>query len=194
MGNVPKLNWPNLRPFCLACLKRSLSSDYGAFRSRAVVIEPVAGAPVYVFQSLPGWQSAFGKSQMVSYVEALLSQMQPQCQHCGSDARFIWIDSERLTSDMFSEVADKGLNATLLQGSSRPVALCATCCVERIVHALETRGLSYISKCAHPSVKHRESCCRWRIERRSCTRILRTNPRPVFGSTRPLRRVTPYRK
>lgn len=74
--------------------------------------------------------------------------MQPQCVRCASEARFVWIDSEGLTSDTFQDVIEHGVKATLLQHNRTPLALCPTCCVQRITDALTIGELSYIEVCS----------------------------------------------
>jgi len=135
----------DLRPLCLACLRPCLAADYSAYQAHGVVVEPVAGAPVYVFQSLSAWQSLFPKSPIPSDVEALVREMDFECR-CGSPARFVWVASEGLTAETFSDLVDRGLKA-MLRNDLTPSALCAACCVNRIVHSMETRELSYIEVC-----------------------------------------------
>jgi hypothetical protein len=147
-GEHPETKLADLRPLCLACLKADLGVDYGKFVNRAVVVEPIEGPPVYVFQTLAAWKAAFGESPMPGDVEALLGQMGTECRNCGSEARFLWIDSEGLTAETLSKVLEQGLDATLLQNGRKLVELCAPCCVEHIVQALTLRRLSYIEVCS----------------------------------------------
>lgn len=147
-GEHPETKLAALRPLCLPCLKSCLSADYDTFENHAVIVEPVEGAPVYVFQSLPAWQSAFSESPIPREVEALLSEMEPSCRDCGCRPAFIWLGSDGLTSDNVLAILERGLYATLLQHNQAPVALCATCCVVRIVRALALRDLSYIEVCS----------------------------------------------
>lgn len=147
-GEHPETKLADLRPLCLACLEADLRVDYAKFLNRAVVVEPIEGPPVYVFQSLAAWKAAFGETPMPGDVEALLGQMGTECRRCGSEARFLWIESEGLTAETLAQVLDEGLNATPLLNSRTLVALCAPCCVEQIVQALTLRKLSYIEVCS----------------------------------------------
>jgi hypothetical protein len=113
-----------------------------------MIVEPIEGAPVYVFQSLPALQSAFRESPLPSEVESLLREMEPSCRDCGSQPAFVWLGSDGVTCNTFLAVLERGLNATLLQHNPAPVALCAMCCVVRIGRALTLRDLSYIEVCS----------------------------------------------
>ncbi len=111
-------------------------------------MQPAAGPPVYVFQPLATWQQHFNDSEMLKDVPALLRRMDAQCHDCRSTPKFVWVESQGLTADTFSEVLDRGVSATLLQHNPAPISLCAACCVERIARELSARDLSFLEVCS----------------------------------------------
>jgi hypothetical protein len=102
----------DIRSMCLDCLIAQLRSDYRLFDSRAVVVQPTPGPPVYVFQSAAEWASSFPDSQITKDVARLLERMNPTCGQCGSQARFLWVESAGLTEDNFDDVLDVGISRT----------------------------------------------------------------------------------
>jgi hypothetical protein len=133
---------------CLDCLIAQLRSDYRLFDSRAVVVQPTPGPPVYVFQSAAEWASSFPDSQITKDVARLLERMNPTCGQCGSQARFLWVESAGLTEDNFDDVLDVGISRTLLEKNPPPISLCPDCCVAQIAHTLGANGIAYLEVCS----------------------------------------------
>ena len=138
----------NLTPLCVNCLSARLTEDYGEFDGRAVVVQPVPGPPVYVFQPVDAWSEHFPGSGIVHDVEVLLGEMNERCEDCGGSANFVWVESQGLTGDNFGNVLEQGISATLLKDNPLPRSLCATCCVGRIASSLKARKLSYLEFCS----------------------------------------------
>lgn len=138
----------DLRPMCLACLTGQLCSDYRAFDSRAVVVQPASGPPVHVFEPAAEWASSFPDSQIPKDVAQLLETMRPTCGQCGSQAKFLRVESAGLTGSNFNEVIDVGISESLLKENPQSVSLCADCCVARIAHALKAMRISYLEVCS----------------------------------------------
>src|SRR5206468_5834667 len=74
----PETDAENIRPMCLKCLVRQLRHDYTSFAGRALVVAPVSGPPVYVFQAAAEWRAHFGDSRIVADVMLLLERMSPR--------------------------------------------------------------------------------------------------------------------
>ena len=147
-GEHAEEDFENLRPLCLNCLKAPLSSDYENFGSRAVVVQPAPGPPVYVFQPAGAWAERFSQSKITDDVFALIGRMNRKCHDCGASAKFVWVESRGLTQDNFGEVLVNGISATLLKNNPAPVSLCAGCCVIHISDELMLRNVSYLELCS----------------------------------------------
>lgn len=137
-----------IRPLCLNCLRPELDRDYREFDARAVVVAPVAGPPVYVFQPSKVWSEHFPKSKMAQDVCSLVERIDSTCHECSKGAKFLWIESRGLDDKNFSEVLDEGVSQTLLKDNAPPVSLCATCCLARIFRELESKRISYLEICS----------------------------------------------
>ncbi len=137
-----------LEPLCIDCLQRRIGADYGAFKGRAVIVEPAAGPPVYVYQPLPEWKAQFPNSKVAGDVEGLLDRMSSGCEDCGESACFVGVGSLGLTAINFGDVLDQGLAITLLKNSPPPRSVCSRCCVRRIAESLKRAGPSYIEVCS----------------------------------------------
>ena len=130
---------------CLTCLKAKLRDDYQEYAGRALVIEPAADLPCYVFQPKSKWAN----SKLAVELTELVSGMQDTCRHCGSKARFLWLGSKGLLPSNFSQVLSDGLSQTLLLwGNDKPYPMCSQCCVASIAKALESRKLTFLEVCA----------------------------------------------
>lgn len=136
-----------IKPMCLICLVSQLEKDYSNFAGRAVVIQPAAGPPCYVFQPVKEWQAYFKKSKIGADVNSLLAKMEPQCHDCGQRANYLWVESIGLTGDNFGKSLDDGLSETLLRHNPKPISLCAKCAVGRIAKDLRYKHLSYLEVC-----------------------------------------------
>jgi hypothetical protein len=137
-----------IRPMCLKCLVSQLEKDYEGYAGRAIVVQPAAGPPCYVFQTMKGWREHFKESKIADDGLSLLATMEPRCHECGLKAKYLWIESRDLTGDNFGECLDRGFSETLLRHNPKPVSLCAGCCVKRIAQDLELKHLSYLEVCA----------------------------------------------
>ena len=137
-----------IKPMCLNHLISELESNYRSFRGRAVVMEPVAGPPCYVFQPVEEWRQAFQDSKIPDDVSSLLAKMDTKCHDCVQTANYLWVESKGLTGDNFVETLDKGVSGTLLPHNPAPISLCPNCCASRVAKALETKRLSYLEVCA----------------------------------------------
>lgn len=136
-----------IEPMCFEHLMAKLESDYEAFQGRAVVIEPAAGPPCYVFQPGEEWRTAFKDTKIADDVSALIAEMKNACHECGQQAKYVWVGSKGMTEGNFGQVLERGLCTTLLPQNPTPVSLCARCCVRRIANALESKRLSYLEVC-----------------------------------------------
>jgi hypothetical protein len=131
-------------PLCLACLSVKLGNDYEAYKSRALVIEPAANLPCYVFQSNSKWPG----SKLAQETTAILANLHGRCRHCERQASFAWTTSRGLLGSNFEAVFSEGLSQTLLRwGNPEPYAVCAGCCVRQIVRTLEERDLRFLEVC-----------------------------------------------
>jgi len=144
----PEEDLKNIKPRCLKCLVGQLHADYIAFYGRALVVAPVSGPPVYVFQAAAKWKEHFSDSKIADDVILLLERMSPRCSECGDNAKFLWVEAQGLRETNFDEVLDHGLFETLLKDNSEPSSVCAGCCVVRISKALEVGNISYLEVCS----------------------------------------------
>lgn len=136
-----------IKPMCLTCLVSQLKKDYSSFPGRAVVIQPAAGPPCYVFQPVKEWQAYFKESKIGPDVNSLLSKMELDCHDCGQKANYLWVEATGLTGDNFRNSLDDGLSGTLLLNNTKPISLCSKCVVKRIEKDLRYKNLSYLEVC-----------------------------------------------
>jgi len=101
----------DISSMCLTCIKARLATDYAQFDKRALVIEPAANLPCYVFQPSSRW----GDSKLMRDARDMLSRMQDPCDRCGAKANFLWLTSSGLTIDNLEELLSKGVAETLFQ-------------------------------------------------------------------------------
>jgi hypothetical protein len=129
---------------CLNCLKAKLADDYSRFEARALVIEPAAGFPCYVFQPSSKWQ---GHKLQVETAE-LLSKMGTTCTLCGNRANFQWLTSNGLLDSNAEKLLSDGISATLFRwGNSPPYSVCGRCCVDLICKSIESKSLMFVEVC-----------------------------------------------
>lgn len=130
---------------CTKCLDVKLREDYRQYRRHAVVIEPAADFPCYVFQTKSGLSDAFGAD-----LATLFSNANAACHACGSTSvNFLWLASKSLTPTNFSQVWSAGISQTLLRwGNDSPQTLCGECCASLIMKTIETNGLTFLEVCA----------------------------------------------
>jgi len=119
----------DISSMCLNCLKTKLGTDYAQFDKRALVIEPAANLPCYVFQPSSNWKDC----QLARDTRDMLSRVQGPCGHCGAGANFLWLTSIGLQLENLDELFSKGIEETLLRWGNRPPStVCARCCVNLI--------------------------------------------------------------
>lgn len=130
---------------CFTCLVRKLSDGYESYEKRALVIQPAAGFPCYVFQTRSKWPD----SKLAKEVVEMFSAADEACNQCGSKAHYLWVTSNGLNLSNFEQLLSEGLSQTLLRwGNVGPVSLCASCCVKSIARAIEEHGLTFLEVCA----------------------------------------------
>jgi hypothetical protein len=129
---------------CLACLVAKLGDDYRNYAARALVIEPAADLPCYVFQPKSKWPG----SKLAEDLTTLLGNMERACRHCRSHANYLWVTSNGLLSSTFDQVFSEGPSQTILKwGNEQPVSLCGPCCLTLVKKAIESRGLTFLEVC-----------------------------------------------
>lgn len=130
---------------CFNCLAAKLRDDYDAYAGHALVIEPAADLPCYVFQPKSKW----GDTKLGEDLTKILSNRDDACRCCALQARFLWVTSKGLLASNFSEVLSDGISLTLLRwGNDSPLPLCSKCCVESIKKTIESRRLTFLEVCA----------------------------------------------
>ncbi len=130
---------------CLSCLKAKLEADYAQFDHRALVIEPAANFPCYVFQPNSRWEGY----KLMRDAQDILSRMQDSCYRCGAIARFLWLTSSGLQPDKQDELFSKGIKEALFRWGNRPPhPVCARCCVNLICDSIEANRLTFLEVCS----------------------------------------------
>jgi hypothetical protein len=134
----------DISSMCLNCLKAKLATDYVQFDKRALVIEPAANFPCYVFQPSSRWKD----TKLTKDASGMLSAMQNSCHRCGGKASFLWITSQGLKLNNLDELFTKGVAETLfLWGNSQPQPVCCRCSVNLICDTIEKDGLTFAEVC-----------------------------------------------
>ena len=129
---------------CFTCLSAKLAEDYKQFSGKALVIQPAADFPCYVFQPKSRWAD----TKLLKEMTEMFSKMGETCSRCASNAHYLWATSNGLVPSNFEKVLSEGLTETLLLwGNPRPVSLCGECCVRQIKKAIEDHRLSYYEVC-----------------------------------------------
>jgi hypothetical protein len=130
--------------FCLTCLITKLNEDYRVYTGRALVVEPTADLPCYVFQPQSKWPGPNFSQDLF----ALLASAEDTCRHCGAHANFLWVTSNGLTPSTFPQIFAEGPSKTVLQwGNEKPVSVCASCCLASIKKVCESRSLTFLEVC-----------------------------------------------
>jgi hypothetical protein len=112
-----------------------LRRDYADFRGHAVVIAPTAGLPCYVFRE--------------QRIPSPLLQPIDICADCKAQARCLWMQSQGLTIETFSDVLEKGPEQTLLPwGNPAGESLCGTCTATRMGKRLQAGDLEFFEVCS----------------------------------------------
>jgi len=129
---------------CLNCLKTKLADDYTQFGAHALVIEPAANLPCYVFQPSSKWRDL----KLAEETSKLLSKMKTTCLHCGAKANFLWLTSNGLKEDNAENMFTEGVSETLLRwGNGPPCSVCGRCCVDLIWKSIESQSLTFLEVC-----------------------------------------------
>jgi hypothetical protein len=129
---------------CLACLVARLSDDFRNYAARALVVEPAADLPCYVFQPKSKWVD----SKLAADLTTLLAGMEDTCCRCGAHANFLWVTSNGLQPSTIEQFFSEGPSRTLLQWSNaQPISVCGPCCLALIKKTIETRSLTFLEVC-----------------------------------------------
>ena len=138
----------NIGNLCFACLVKKMTDDYESYEGRALVIQPAAGFPCYVFQTNSKWPD----SKLVKEAAEMFSGTDEGCNQCGSNAHYLWVSSKGLNPSTFEQVLSNGLSETLLRwGNPRPISLCSRCCVKSIAKTIEEHRLAFLEVCSPSS-------------------------------------------
>ena len=130
---------------CLTCLAAKMKDDYERYEGRAIVIQPAAGFPCYVYQRSGKWSD----TGLAKEIDQMFSGTDKACNRCGSKARYLWATSNGLNPSNFEQLLSNGLLHTLLPwGNARPIPLCAGCCVESVTKAIADRDLRFYEVCS----------------------------------------------
>lgn len=129
---------------CFTCLKSNLEVEYRQFAARALVVEPAANCPCYVFQP-----RSLGKDRpLMKETDVLLSKMEESCHLCGAPANFLWVTSRGLAESTPQKLFAEGVAGTLLQwGNAPPGAVCGSCSVSLICKSIESQDLAFLEVC-----------------------------------------------
>jgi hypothetical protein len=100
-----------IEPLCFNCLRTKLTDSYKQFGARALVIQPTAGFPCYVFQPLSKWN----RYKLGEEPQELLSKMENSCQHGKADANFLWLTSNGLVENNGEKLVINGISETLFR-------------------------------------------------------------------------------
>jgi hypothetical protein len=129
---------------CLNCLKAKLAQDYEQFEKRALIVEPAANLPCYVFQPSSKWKDC----KLTEEAREMLSKMRDSCSHCGAKATFLWLTSKGLRLERLDELFAEGVSKTLFRwGNNPPQPVCGRCCVDLICSSIEKNGLTFLEVC-----------------------------------------------
>jgi hypothetical protein len=147
---------------CLNCLKMKLADDYAQFEAHALVIEPTANLPCYVFQPSSKWKD----SKLAAETGKLLSNMETTCHQCGGKANFLWLTSKELTETNAEKMFTEGVSETLLRWGNGPLAPSAAGVVwTPSAKASRTRTSRSLKCTAH--VRKMALFCQWGTEDQS---------------------------
>ncbi|MGA9526552.1 MAG: hypothetical protein WBS24_00410 [Terriglobales bacterium] len=128
-------------PLCVDCLLKRLDEDYSSFGGRAVVVQPVAELPCYVFRPQQDWGEAVKND-----AESILAEMEIRCSSCGNESRYAWVNA--LEPGPVAKLRTEGIrNALLNAARAHPVALCPRCTLRRIEHSLRAQEGGYLEIC-----------------------------------------------
>src|ERR1035441_10734057 len=92
---------------CVPCLLERLSEDYCTYDGRAVIIQPVAELPCYVFRPKSDWDE-----RLRAELDTLLAGLQGHCASCTNPARYLWVNA--LDAGPVANLPQMGTTQTLL--------------------------------------------------------------------------------
>lgn len=128
-------------PLCVPCLLEHLDEDYCNYDGRAVVIQPVAELPCYVFRPKSDWNEL-----LRGELDTLLAGLHSHCTSCSNPARYLWVNA--LEAGPVAKVPQMGITHTLLAASgARPISLCGRCSVQRIARSFAGQEAGYVEVC-----------------------------------------------
>jgi bacterioferritin-associated ferredoxin len=134
-------NPEDIVPLCTPCLLRRLDEDYCTYDGYAVVVQPVAELPCYVFRPKSDWGA-----NVSADVDFVLAARQSHCATCGHESRYVWVNA--LEAGPVAKIPELGIRRTLLTASAtHPMSLCARCTVERLSHSLTALEAGYVEIC-----------------------------------------------
>lgn len=128
-------------PMCVHCLLDRLDEDYCTYDGHAVIIQPVAELPCYVFRPKSDWDE-----QLRAELDRLIAGLQNRCSSCSNPARYLWVNA--VDSGPVAKLPQRGITQTLLTpGSAPPISLCARCSVQRIARSFAGQEAGYVEVC-----------------------------------------------
>ena len=129
-------------PLCHSCLFARLNEDYSKYTKRAVVVQPVAELPCYVFRPKNEWDDNLRRE-----LESVLVKLGSKCNSCGDSPHYVWFDCA-LDPGTVADLPNRGLSQTLLPGgTSGPIPLCGKCAATRIAQSFEKTEERYLEVC-----------------------------------------------
>ena len=130
---------------CLTCLAAKMKDAYERYEGRAIVIQPAAGFPCYVFQTSSKWP----ESGLAKELNTTFSETDKGCNRCGSKAHYFWVTSNGLNASNFEQLLSNGVLQTLVPwGNARPIPLCSGCCAEFVTKTIADRDLRFYEVCS----------------------------------------------
>jgi hypothetical protein len=144
-SSEPESKADDIVKLCFTCLAARLTDDYQRYKGKALVIQPAAGFPCYVFQPKSKWAD----SEFAKEMPEMFSRTDETCNHCGSNVHFLWVTSNGLDPSNFEQLLSNGPSETLMRwGNPRPISVCGGCCVKLIMKAIEDHRLSFYEVCS----------------------------------------------
>src|SRR5215472_2885531 len=94
-SHEPESKAEDIVKLCLTCLAAKMKDAYERYEGRALVIQPKAGFPCYVYQASGKWAD----SGIAKELDSMFSGTDKGCDRCGSKAHYFWVTSnERVES------------------------------------------------------------------------------------------------
>ena len=136
-SNPAEAGGDEIVPLCVDCLLQRLDEDYLTYGGRAVVVQPVAELPCYLFRPKADWGEA-----VRSDLDFVLAGLEERCRSCGQEAHYAWVNA--LEPAPVGKLPKMGIRQTLLTAGARPVPLCARCTVRRLGNSLRAQEGGYL--------------------------------------------------